>query len=166
MKTEFYSTFFNFLTLIFDRNHRIAIQTAGVICLSFGKTCLPLSNPIDDLPILDKSVESLDVELDQNYLPPASLNENEGITSVTGGMKTIRFGETVSFEELGPVIVNADGTTRRISNWDTLTKAEQESSWRVIAARNKRRLKVLEGQHKSEEEEIKTATETEQTGEL
>ena len=34
---------------------------------------------------------------------------------------SIRLGESISFEEWGPIILNRDGTTRRISNWDTLT---------------------------------------------
>jgi len=55
-------------------------------------------------------------------------------------------GESVSFEELGPIIINADGTTRRIANWVNLTKSEQESSWRLISARNKRRLQALQEQ--------------------
>jgi hypothetical protein len=35
------------------------------------------------------------------------------------------------------------GTTRRIDNWDTLTKQEQEVSWRRISKRNEARRKVL-----------------------
>ena len=36
-------------------------------------------------------------------------------------LPSIKLGETISFEEWGPIILNSDGTTRRISNWDTLT---------------------------------------------
>ena len=46
-------------------------------------------------------------------------------------------------DELGPIIVNPDGTTRRISNWDTLTTQEKKSSWRLISKRNKERLAKL-----------------------
>ena len=52
-------------------------------------------------------------------------------------------GEAVPLRDLGPIIINRDGTTRRITNWMDLTPTEQESSWRVIAERNKRRLVVL-----------------------
>ena len=52
--------------------------------------------------------------------------------------------------ELGPIIINADGTTRRITNWNTLTKGEQESSWRLISKRNKERLVLLERQRREE----------------
>ena len=41
------------------------------------------------------------------------------------------------------MIVNPDGTMRRITNWDILTKQEQESTWRIISARNKKRLDAL-----------------------
>ena len=60
--------------------------------------------------------------------------------------RQITLGETISLEELGPIIINADGTTRRITNWSTLNKNEQENSWRVISARNLKRLKVLQKQ--------------------
>ena len=52
-------------------------------------------------------------------------------------------GDAVPLRELGPIIINRDGTTRRITNWHDLTPVEQESSWRVIAARNKRRIVAL-----------------------
>jgi hypothetical protein len=57
---------------------------------------------------------------------------------------------------MGPVIINSDGTTRRIDNWDQMTKGEQEVAWRRIAKRNEERRKVLlerqqEQQKESEE---------------
>lgn len=59
-------------------------------------------------------------------------------------------GKGVSMPELGPIIINADGTTRRITNWNTLTKGEQESSWRLISKRNQERLVLLERQRREE----------------
>ena len=73
-------------------------------------------------------------------------------------MRQISLGESVSLKELGPIIINADGTTRRIANWATLTPQEQESTWRLIGARNKRRLKVL----KEELDEARQARQDEQ----
>eukprot|EP00546_Thalassionema_frauenfeldii_P009846 CAMPEP_0178918096 /NCGR_PEP_ID=MMETSP0786-20121207/13633_1 /TAXON_ID=186022 /ORGANISM="Thalassionema frauenfeldii, Strain CCMP 1798" /LENGTH=132 /DNA_ID=CAMNT_0020591761 /DNA_START=125 /DNA_END=523 /DNA_ORIENTATION=- len=62
---------------------------------------------------------------------------------------TIKLGETISFEEMGPVIINLDGTTRRIDNWDTMTEQEQKVAWRRISKRNEeRRKKLLEQQEK------------------
>jgi hypothetical protein len=71
-------------------------------------------------------------------------------------LPTIRLGETISFEEMGPIILNTDGTTRRIENWDTLTKNEQEVTWRRISQRNEiRRQALLKQQQQNDEDEAK-----------
>jgi len=67
-------------------------------------------------------------------------------------LPSIRLGESISFEEWGPIILNSDGTTRRISNWETLTDKEKEVSWRRISKRNEERRSVLLEQQKKEEE--------------
>jgi len=56
-------------------------------------------------------------------------------------------GEALKLDDLGPIIINTDGTTRRISNWSEMTKQEQESSWRMISARNKKRIEELKQSH-------------------
>jgi len=53
---------------------------------------------------------------------------------------------------MGPVIINADGTTRRIDNWDQMTRGEQEVAWRRIAKRNEERRKVLLAEHQQEQQ--------------
>jgi hypothetical protein len=58
----------------------------------------------------------------------------------------IKLGETIRFEEIGPVIINTDGTTRVIENWDELTDREKEVTWKRISKRNQERRKVLEKQ--------------------
>lgn len=64
-------------------------------------------------------------------------------------MRTIKLGESISFESMGPVIINVDGTTKSISNWDQLTEKEQEVTWRRISKRNEeRRKKLLEQQER------------------
>lgn len=55
----------------------------------------------------------------------------------------IKLGETIRLEEMGPIILNTDGTTRRIANWDQMTKDEQAVSWRRISKRNEERRKAL-----------------------
>lgn len=68
----------------------------------------------------------------------------------------LQFGEKMSFDHLGPIIINLDGSTRRIDNWAELTEKEQEVSWRRIAKRNEERRKALlekqlqEGKQKEE----------------
>lgn len=53
------------------------------------------------------------------------------------------------------MIINADGTTRRIDNWDQMTKGEQEVAWRRIAKRNEeRREALLEQQRRQQEQNV------------
>ncbi len=59
-------------------------------------------------------------------------------------VRQLVLGETMKMDELGPIIINSDGTTRRIANWDTLSPQEQASSWRLISARNKKRIQKLQ----------------------
>jgi len=51
---------------------------------------------------------------------------------------------------MGPIIINADGTTRSIDNWDQMTKNEQEVAWRRISKRNEQRRKALLKQQQQE----------------
>ncbi len=72
----------------------------------------------------------------------------------------IRLGDTISFEEMGPVIINADGSTRRIDNWDKMTKHEQEVAWRRISKRNEaRRAALLEQQKQAEADTARSHSE-------
>lgn len=61
----------------------------------------------------------------------------------TKDIPTIKLGETIKFEEMGPVIINLDGSTRRIDNWDEMTEKEREVAWRRISKRNEERRKML-----------------------
>lgn len=52
---------------------------------------------------------------------------------------------------LGPIILNTDGTTRRIANWDSLSEHEQQVSWKRISKRNEvRRTALLVAQEEAE----------------
>jgi len=82
-------------------------------------------------------------------LPPPDPDSN---------LRSIRLGETIRFEEYGPIILNKDGSTRRISNWDVLTDQEKEVSWRRISKRNEERRAIL-----LEELKEKEAREQQQT---
>lgn len=68
-------------------------------------------------------------------LPPPDLNAK--------GVPTLKLGEKMSFDFLGPVIINADGTTRAIANWDEMSEHEREVTWRRISARNEQRREAL-----------------------
>ncbi|KAK7029863.1 putative fungal-specific transcription protein [Favolaschia claudopus] len=49
-------------------------------------------------------------------------------------------GPAVKLDDLGPLVVNSDGTLSRIANWSTLTEAERANTIRVLSKRNKIRL--------------------------
>jgi len=75
----------------------------------------------------------------------------------TEKLPTLKFGETLRLDAMGPIILNKDGTTRRIDNWNELSKQEQEVTWRRIKKRNEeRRNKLLEerGEDVAEEDEL------------
>ncbi|KAG9258111.1 uncharacterized protein F5Z01DRAFT_318608 [Emericellopsis atlantica] len=53
-------------------------------------------------------------------------------------------GDTsAKLSQLGPLVVNRDGTTGRVSNWETMTTHEQETTLRLLKMRNKARLDEL-----------------------
>jgi len=47
---------------------------------------------------------------------------------------------------LGPLVINKDGTTARITNWGQMSPGERETTLRVVVARNRKRLAVLRAQ--------------------
>ena len=107
-------------------------------------------------PKFDTSDEKEQIPL----LPPPNHDiESEGNPpSSSSGVQQIKIGgEAFKMDHLGPIIINSDGTTRRIANWETLSKHEQETTWRLISARNKKRLEELKKQQAEAAEESITA---------
>jgi len=68
-------------------------------------------------------------------------------------LPSIKLGESIKFDEMGPIILNADGTTRRIDNWDEMTDREREVTWRRISKRNEERRKALLEQQQQQQAE-------------
>lgn len=91
-----------------------------------------LVNANDGLNLIDVDTGSDENGIDILELPPPNPSDSESL-------KKVKFGETVSFDELGPMILNKDGTVSRIQNWESLTKQEKDSSWRRISERNRKR---------------------------
>ncbi|KAF7984165.1 hypothetical protein HWV62_16836 [Athelia sp. TMB] len=52
-------------------------------------------------------------------------------------------GASVRLDVLGPMIINADGTIARISNWAAMTEAERVNTIRVLGRRNRKRVEEL-----------------------
>mmetsp|Transcript_55111 Transcript_55111/g.178527 ORF Transcript_55111/g.178527 Transcript_55111/m.178527 type:complete len:181 (+) Transcript_55111:66-608(+) len=66
-----------------------------------------------------------------------------GDADVTGTRK-LEVGGTIKMDELGPIILNEDGSMRRIVNWDILTPHEREWTHKRIAKRNEERKQALQ----------------------
>ncbi|KAL2816137.1 hypothetical protein BJX63DRAFT_430427 [Aspergillus granulosus] len=60
-------------------------------------------------------------------------------------------GDGVKLDHLGPLIVNADGTLARISNWAQMTEIERRNTLRVLGKRNKARMEALKAKQAEEE---------------
>lgn len=73
-------------------------------------------------------------------------------SSDTNGRPTLKFGETVQVDMGGPIVLNANGTTSRINNWEEMTEIEQQMAWKMIPKRNEVRRAKLLLQEKEEQE--------------
>ena len=61
-----------------------------------------------------------------------------------GGARTIDVGgEALTLDELGPIVIQADGRMGRLSNWQEMTALEQEQTLKFVAKRNKQRRSAL-----------------------
>jgi hypothetical protein len=109
-------------------------------------------------PMMIKSEPSNESDNTEQNLNQSELLQQEilalpsSVTTEGDDIKQLALnGEKLNLDYLGPIIINTDGTTKRITNWDTLTKGEQATTWRVISARNKKRIEEL----KNEEQNMK-----------
>lgn len=101
------------------------------------------ADTIGDVTSTDRTQKELPL-----LLPSLSHNANDDNT------RTLNVdGDSIGMPELGPIIINSDGTTRRIANWDILSPQERESSWRLISARNKKRIGLLKQRLQQEQEQ-------------
>jgi hypothetical protein len=73
-----------------------------------------------------------------------------------------KLGETISFENLGPIILNVDGTTRRIANWDDMTEPERQTTWRRIKVRNEQRRQHLLQLQQEQQQQVEEASQQQQ----
>ncbi|GBG29824.1 Hypothetical Protein FCC1311_060442 [Hondaea fermentalgiana] len=81
----------------------------------------------------------------------SNANENGEVLTLPGAASSdegpvpkLEVGGKLIFDTLGPIIINSDGTTRRITNWDKLTEYERELTLRKIRQRNNERREKLE----------------------
>ncbi|EMR10729.1 hypothetical protein PNEG_00879 [Pneumocystis murina B123] len=57
---------------------------------------------------------------------------------------------SLRLDNLGPLVVNRDGTLARIENWETLTEIEKNNIERVLVRRNRQRLEALRSMESEE----------------
>jgi hypothetical protein len=68
-------------------------------------------------------------------------------------------GETMPLSHMGPMIINKDGTARRIANWNLLTKKEKIRTWARVSERNIERVAALKANGKIDKETEKAILE-------
>ncbi|KIM41939.1 hypothetical protein M413DRAFT_445140 [Hebeloma cylindrosporum] len=72
--------------------------------------------------------------------------------------------QSIKLDELGPMVVNNDGTLSRIANWAQMTDAERERTVRVLSKRNRLRLANEEKKQRDLDGEAGVGPSSEQTG--
>lgn len=134
-----------------------------------------LSSVIDNITILDNSMDIIgtsDIIDDSSNIKDDRVNyydikddDNNNVVNSSEVLllpppiekdpseKTMKLGEKISMDHLGPIIINTDGSLRRIDNWDKLSKEEQDRSFRLIAARNKKRIEILKQKELQEQQQ-------------
>lgn len=86
-----------------------------------------------------QSSETSSASSDKQPLPlpePGQDGDNKTISLDVGG-------EGVRLDHMGPLVVNADGTMSRISNWAEMSDIERDNTLRILGKRNQQRLKKL-----------------------
>jgi hypothetical protein len=115
---------------------------------AFAATAPPVGDAATRSSPVDANDPANNVEESESSSVPLLLPPSNG---KDGNITSIQLGETISFDQLGPIILNTDGTTRRIDNWNEMTQQEQETTWRRIKKRNAERRKVLLEQQELEQ---------------
>lgn len=87
------------------------------------------------------SQEATELNQELLQLPPAGTDGE----AESGGKRTLDLGTGAKdlTDELGPLVINKDGTTARITNWHKMMPDEKKRTLRIITKRNRERLAVL-----------------------
>ena|SRR3990167_755046 len=64
-------------------------------------------------------------------------------------------GGSVVLDNLGPMVINTDGSLGRITNWHQMEQEERDKVLRVLCARNRKRMKELQEQGVEVEVDVK-----------
>ena len=71
-------------------------------------------------------------------IPGVGEGNDDGVPTIS-----LKLGEKKKLDHIGPLIINSDGTTKRVTNWDEMTKEERDAAYDRIISRNKHRLSAL-----------------------
>lgn len=77
-----------------------------------------------------------------------------------------KLGDKIKLDAMGPIIINPDGTTRQITNWDKMTEHERATAWRRISKRNEERRRILLEQQQQQQAAAEEQEDTTETQEL
>jgi len=98
------------------------------------------------------AVEAAPTELPALPAPSSSQEQTEQTETTDAKVVTVG-GNPVKIDQLGPVVVNTDGSISRIANWHEMVPIEQENTLRIIGRRNQQRLAALRAAQQEEGKE-------------
>lgn len=85
--------------------------------------------------------ESANTQQQQRLALPAVEANNQNTRLEVSGSGDIK--QTISFDDIGPLVINKDGTLSRIHNWAQMTEPERERTVRVLGKRNMLRKEAI-----------------------
>ncbi|CAG8775853.1 4856_t:CDS:2, partial [Acaulospora colombiana] len=65
-----------------------------------------------------------------------ALPATETINPDSEAATSVELNSAVKLDELGPMVVNSDGTVSRIANWQEMSDIEKERTYKVLLKRN------------------------------
>ncbi|KAG8800528.1 hypothetical protein FRC17_006849 [Serendipita sp. 399] len=68
--------------------------------------------------------------------------------------KDLEPGSTIKMDNLGPMVVNSDGTLSRIANWQEMSDIERVRTLKVLLKRNQIRLETIAAAEASKGEAV------------
>lgn len=94
--------------------------------------------PVTSEPLIQTRTEkdTSDNAKEPMKLPPSSSGGSMPKLDLSAGARDLT-------SELGPLVINKDGTTSRITNWGKMSSSERERTFRIISARNRERMARL-----------------------
>lgn len=111
---------------------RKMIRHRSFVIILLGLRSLDIVNAADEGKQCNKTNAAGDAEEVPRLGLPAGWSETQ-----TGSQKLV-LGESYNlYDKMGPLVINDDGSTRRIANWDVLTEKEKQTTLRVLSKRNK-----------------------------